>query len=342
VSDVDTTGVAPEREIAASRSRQHFVTFVQPHPLDFDWAFNQATIDKLSTHLSVPNINILCIGVPTLFSRLDSKGIRIDQIERNPLKANSRRTIVTDVRFPVLRGLGRKYDVVVLDAPWYPTDLVAWLVRSIAFLADKSIGIYFTLWPEETRPSARAERLAILQWLSSFGCCELHPREVKYEVPLFESVAFAAQGKAISSPWRFGDLIHFKPRPGLKLTPNTYPVLTESWIRFSFSHIQLAVRDRLDNRIPTIIPTTGSDTFTYPSVSRRDSRRISIDVWSSEGLAAQFHGTTHLVRAIAKLKWSGSMLRASKNEKLAYELLTETFLLPQCCSEIGPIWKHYE
>jgi hypothetical protein len=166
----------------------------QPHQLDYDWRFNaaaQARIANLVTGLR----RVLLLGCPSLTSILSARVEKGVLLERNP---NHQGTDVFAIHYCDLREqttlprLALKFDLAILDAPWYLDDLLAWLKVALSAV---SIGtpVLFVLWPESTRPTAAAEHEQIWSFLRDVGEINILGA-VYYETPLFEKITLAHSG----------------------------------------------------------------------------------------------------------------------------------------------------
>src|SRR5690606_21652817 len=110
-------------------------------------------------------------------------------------------SIVMDLRHETLHPLSdHKFSAVVIDAPWYPDDLFAWIRQALPHLESGAL-MLLVLWRDDIRPSARRERKEILSLLSALGRVELYSEFVRYETPLFEKEALTHAGSPVGPEW---------------------------------------------------------------------------------------------------------------------------------------------
>jgi hypothetical protein len=188
------------------------------------------------------------------------------------------------------------FDVIVLDSPWYPEDLLLWLDLALR-LSKVGTTILFSLWPNRTRPSAAMETEAVFQRILSRGRTERFKDALRYLTPGFEHYSMPG----IGNEWRFGDLGSLsveKPQPlGLPR-----PRMRAAWSRFAFDEFQVAVRVGASGggeTKPTISRIYPS--WHIPTVSRRQTNLHKIEIWSSDNEVGQLHGSKHFYNALHAL-----------------------------------------
>jgi hypothetical protein len=265
-----------------------------PHPLDFDWRFSARTRSLLERRFGAAE-RPLFLGAPSLFlppSRLYMRGTLVD---RQPVMAPLKSKFVgIDLRYVALRDAVaiNGFDSAFLDAPWYPADLRVWLeqVLNVVIPGGK---IEFTLWPDNTRPTARHERQEILSWLREFGEVSVIPELIEYDTPLFEKNASRARGEYVAGKRRHGDLVELRlrerfARPEIKLFPRGSRI----WHRFILDATQFAICSGGVDDCGEISVTPVASTWLFDSVSRRDRRRDEINLWTSDGVAAHVGGAS--------------------------------------------------
>src|ERR1700733_11594941 len=118
----------------------------EPHPLDFDWRFDDATISKLCG--LVEGQNVFALGVPSVARRIQATGGRVLLVDRQPVQQVHNQLIADAQTRDVAEG---GFDVAIVDPPWYPRELVDW-----ASAAGRAVGpggkVFVSVWPPETRP----------------------------------------------------------------------------------------------------------------------------------------------------------------------------------------------
>ena len=286
------------------------------HSLDFDWRFTARTLASLIAAISGRK-RVLCLGAPTLWSAAaDIAAIdTLDLVERNPFltlaNVGEKRTrYVADISSSPFLDLSRRYDVCVLDSPWYPNDLKCWLGWAIRHLDDDG-EIIFSLWPEHTRPSAQSERIDLFRQLKSFGRYEIKVDQLNYQVPEFEQRCLSKNGQPLREG-RSGDAVHFWPSTKARACwpiPTAIPM--SAWLRLQSGVKQVAIRITPDRGSREFVSIFKDQTWQLKTVSRRDRTRPQIDFWTSDGFVAAVPNTTKLIEEITK---SVESIRAPHSE----------------------------
>jgi hypothetical protein len=191
---------------------------------------------------------------------------------------------------PELR-LPTMYDTCLFDPPWYFQETKYWLAWALRNMSPNA-KIAFSLWPEETRPTAREERSVIFRLLNQLGRFDLHERALQYQIPEFERRALG-----IDDPWRTGDLVWFETSDNV-LLPSDFcprPIADEAWLRFSVANKQVAIRAVACDAAEAIAPLTPGYGWFMKSVSRRDRMRDLVDLWISDGFVAKLGNPLHVI-----------------------------------------------
>lgn len=263
------------------------------HPLDYEWLFDQETINFLTEWIN--DRSAVLIGLPKLASHL--RGFTL--IERNPFAL---------IRLPTLLGRGQveiadiaavdttsiqTKEVVAFDPPWYLGETLLWLARAVAMV---KLGGYigFSLFPEGLRPAARNERQLILSAAESVGHVEVYPGALGYSTPLFEVEALRTGGCPPLVHWRRGDfvVVHVNAQPQLGLPINTEPLRRDTWASYRIKGQVVKLRGqsedvRADRLPPRVVPISSLTDWRYPTVSLRDRTRGEIDIWTSRNRVAR-------------------------------------------------------
>ena len=178
-----------------------------PHPLDFDWRFDEPSVTKLSELMR--DRNVLALGTPSLARRIEARGGRVTLVDWQPVQ-NVHNQLVADV--PTLNLPEGSFDVAIADPPWYPRDLIDW--ASAGGRAIRPGGeVLVPAWPPETRPGAAADlSRAIAEFVDWADVTEL-PIELTYDAPPFELIAHEVSdnGPLARSP-RHGRLLRLMGR----------------------------------------------------------------------------------------------------------------------------------
>ncbi|TIS71220.1 MAG: hypothetical protein E5X11_01990 [Mesorhizobium sp.] len=264
----------------------------QPHPLDFDWRYSAASVQAICGLVS-SEATVLSVGTPSVSRYLDLASRDSILVDRQPFQ-NVSKHIVAEVGEVTLKI---QKSIAVLDPPWYPAEAKRWLAWA-ASVVGQGGQILVTLWPEHTRPTARAEREELARWVDGWGILDETGIAVDYLSPEFEQVAVRRPG-GISSDGdaRRGDLVSIS----VKSEPTMPPSHIEPgrWIRFTINDYQLAIRDSpYSTGLSTVAQVPGAEGWTWPHVSRRARGRDSIGLWSSQNEVAVASDGHHLIQAL--------------------------------------------
>lgn len=276
--------------------------FASPHPLDFDWRFDESTIAKLCS--LVRSRNVLALGAPSVARRIEASGGPVLLVDRQPVQ-DVRNHLVADV--PTLDMSEGGFDVAIADAPWYPHDLVDW-VSAGARAVRLGGQVLVSVWPPETRPSATGDLLSALAELRDWADVTELPIELTYEAPPFELVAMSiSEHDTLARSPRHGRLVRLevrrRPQPPMR---GPRPAL---WHRFFLDGYQLAVRLGLPNAAQRlVIPHPEAKDWLWPYVSARAPGRVRIGIWSSAGEVAQVGDPKRLISVLREALKGGDAL----------------------------------
>jgi hypothetical protein len=173
--------------------------------------------------------------------------------------------------------------LVIADPPWYEEHMRAflWAARKVIRRGGK---IVMSFPPPGTRPGIEADLLAIFGWMHDLGC-ELEGIErglLPYLSPPFERNALAADGlKGLPLTWRRGDLVTLRCADACTAARPAFPESRTHWMETTYAEVRLRIRQTgwTGFADPCLRPLVDGDVL--PSVSRRDERRSSVDVWTS-------------------------------------------------------------
>lgn len=287
-------GIRVRRE--ASRgftAGSHGLRLPLPHPLDYDWRFAPAATRHLLERMTevVPaGARVCLLGAPTVFAeglthRVDRELFLVDAtratVSRLARVAQPGRLFLRDLLRedpPLLSA-----PLVIADPPWYEEHMLAFLWAARQVVCKDGL-ILMSVPPAGTRPGVETDLATVLSWAGELGC-ELKGVEgglLPYLSPPFERNALAAEGlEGLPLTWRRGDLMTLRcvaaggaPRPVFR-EPAT------QWVEVAYADVRLRIRKTGttgfgDPRLRSLI-----DGDVLPSVSRRDPRRASVDVWTS-------------------------------------------------------------
>jgi hypothetical protein len=290
VIPVSAVGRLLERNPTAVQSEPRQVPFPAPHPLDYDWRFDQPTSQRLAGRaqdLSDSSRPVALLGVASLVPHMpaDSPVVFLDS---NPqLVAAIRRirpsTIAVQVdvggdRLPTVRAA-----VVVADPPWYPAYMRAF-VWAASQLNDVRGTLLIGVPPLELRPGMSAERDRLVSWARQCGYAltEVEPSGLRYLSPVFEVNALAAAGlPEVPLDWRVGDLLSLK-KIGPCVARRPLRAERQEWTNVSLEGVSIRfrrVQARPATADPRLVSVISGDVL--PTVSRRDARRERAMVWTS-------------------------------------------------------------
>lgn len=269
-------------------------TLPVPHPLDFDWRFTPDAVDALvsACHRGAgATTHIVCVGAPSLHERFLASGGASMLLDANlemveALAAAGPGAICVRVGCDPLPGVVA--DAVMIDPPWYPEHVDLFLWAASRLCVDDGV-VLLSFPPAGTRPGVADERERALRFAATVGLSLLDIRrgELAYRSPPFERIALAAAGlEDLPDDWRRGDLLVFGAATGRapSVSPPT-PVLDDiAWRAVPAAPTRIKVR-RPERRAssepvrPRLVTIVDGDVL--PTVSRRDTRRAQVSVWTA-------------------------------------------------------------
>lgn len=261
-----------------------------PHPLDFDWRYDAATARRLANRIC--NGPVLALGAPSVARHLESDGLDVTLVDRQPLQ-NVRRHVVSEVEdFDSLP----RFREAIVDPPWYPEQLLNW-----SKVAARSVmiggSVFVSVWPDDTRPRAAEELSFVLGEISGWAEIERNVEKLGYDEPRFEKLARkCADSSSLSHSPLHGELIKLN----VNLTPEFEPIKTASriWQRFTVDNYQLAVRLDKARTSVGIQTLPNADNWQWPFVSARASNLERVSIWSSEGEVGIVGDPLHIVKML--------------------------------------------
>lgn len=293
-----------------SHKHNSFLKFswLDAHPADYDWRFNPKTIlslEKRILNLNLQQEKIALFGTPTIYAQMYQK------IEDLDLFIWSQ-TIIDELKeFGLSKGLfyhdlfnpinsDKKYSLVLSDPPWYNPFYEAFIVRSSEKL---NIGgkMLLSMLPKLTREGANDDIKYILEFTKKCGfkLDNYLINELNYQIPAFEKLDLIGKGININE-WRNGDLAIFTKISECKekiivTRPKDEPI----WKDFVYGQKKIKLRiksERESNNILRVSYANGKQSF-LGSVSRRNTYRKYIDLWTSDNAAFTIKGL-HILEMI--------------------------------------------
>ena len=278
-----------------------------PHPLDYEWRWDLNSIENLFKSIiderPFNNLKIAFLGAPTsaiyfsLAKKLENLDLELTLVDRNEeiikyisnykILNNHIKTILHDLQYDFRNQLG-KFDVIVMDPPWYVDFYKIFISRASTILQSESGLIYSSLFPTNTRPHAVYERIEILEIFTKSGLSilSLTPSFFKYETPHFESKSLAVSGLKLENNWRYGDLIILQSTKLLRpIIVGDFIIENFTWrtVKFGEKIIKIKIlpfKTRYVN--PKIIQILDKSNPIFESVSRRHIYRPYVDMWTSD------------------------------------------------------------
>lgn len=281
------------------------------HPLAYDWRFSNSSAVKLMDlvlDLAKEPKTVALLGTPTLYLLASERGFpgSFLLVDRNPrLKAylpqRSPRSVIETLDIingePPARGT---FQVVVADPPWYENETKSflWVATRMCeldghiLLSFPSIG---------ARPGVSDDWNRLLESLPGFGlelvCVE--ESALSYLTPPFEHNALRAEGfGGIAPDWRRGDLAVLVKKRETTVNRPTVESEQQYWCEFIIDGISLWVRrdSSADFQNPTLLSLVPGDIL--PTVSRRDTRRKAVQMWTAGNRVFGCKGSNVLARIL--------------------------------------------
>jgi hypothetical protein len=264
-----------------------------PHPLDFEWRFTPDAARWLlnrAADMTPPGGNLLLFGTPGLAA--EALTLPIDRRLAFLAENNS----VTDRVDALNRATGsplaiaycsgglprESADAVLLDPPWY-LDFVRPMLTAASYACRPRGVVLISLPSDGARPSAEDDRRAAIAFAGRLGLdlIEHCPLAISYETPFFERNALAAASIYPPRHWRRGDLLVFRKAYAPIRPPLAASAQRHRWTEVDIGRMRLFIRtnDATCAEDADLIPLVEGDIL--PTVSRRDPRRRTAQVWTS-------------------------------------------------------------
>ncbi|WP_217875032.1 dGTP triphosphohydrolase [Pseudoalteromonas shioyasakiensis] len=303
-----------------------FFNLPAPNPLYYQWWYTLGSQEEfvgkvLSSH---DNAKVLCIGTPTIASALNSYGVdaTLLDIDLDIIKlfkktyGDKNESQHYDIFDELPQELHNKFDLTIIDPPWYKEYFEAFLSRSIKATKDGGL-IYCSIPQVLTRASISDERKELIEWLKGSGhevlCIE--KSSFKYIVPEFEGISFKEKKLDMSSqPWRASDLLVIQVKGNKELA---FSGGRNNLIRsFSREGSQSIFRVFLEEKnIVTGVGPRRSEGF-KESISRREHKE-EVNVWTSKKDGFQFEDLNVVENVLSC--WSDGKSKAETIEALQPE-----------------------
>jgi hypothetical protein len=213
-----------------------------------------------------------------------------------------------------------------MDPPWYLDHMYSWLETAL-LISSTETKLITTIFPDLVRPSARREQRELVNTLSEVGRVIQCDEQVLYESPLYEQETLSALGLPKMQCWRAGLVMHVEvENPDRNLdAPN--PSEGE-WRRVLVNDQIVAIRDQSNRGEISVSSPYPDGSHVLRSVSRRDSVRNQINLWTSTNRVAIISGTDRVVsflRIASTLSDAaeaiGQVAESHSEEKALYNIL---------------------
>lgn len=258
--------------------------------IDFDWRFDKPTAEQVHSLLK-PFDSVLCLGTPTVFALLLSSKRQDFLVDQNPLYSeifgSDARIAYASIETWNGAALGRRFDAVLLDPPWYLDSYFAWIGTALRLLKPGGT-LFFPLFPRLLRESAQWEISVLNAFLVSLGAVSVASFRLRYETPSFEREYFARLELPALDGWRTAQLLATRiPEPDRTAAAHTVHLHRDQWCRYRFGTAVVAVKDSCERSDAP--PSSDGRVFFLDSVSKRDIRRSQITAISSRNVATHLH-----------------------------------------------------
>jgi hypothetical protein len=322
----------PPTALAPLRCPDTGALFADPHPADYDWRFNAATVAWLTQIAldSAQGEQLALLGTKTVFAPLVDHGARVTLFNKSRAILDDLRAagychglIECDLSQPLLAGHGC-YQVVVADPPWYLDYYRAFLRRAAELLVQGGTA-YVSVLPELTRPGATQDRAAIGQLAAAMGLhlVSQQPGQLVYQTPGFEQQALQARGLHCRD-WRRGDLWTFCKVATPTAYPPDEPIQDElTWVEYRVGTTRIKAKSASVERAVRFTYRAADPSGAVSThVSRRSPFRTAINVWSSANQA-------YVVTRIALLHAGLALLTAGQCGPEVPDLLSSEYQLDE-------------
>jgi hypothetical protein len=260
-----------------------------PHPLDYEWRFSRDGVRAvLSTARRLGGGRLVTLGASTIAmeaSRQSWAGgitdIGQSAMLTRVVEGRGVRSVEVDLMNDVIEVPG---DVIVADPPWYPEYVHAFLFAA-ANMCVVGGHVILVLPGIGTRPGIDDERRDIASACVDYGLdvVEQVNQCIRYESPFFERNAFKAAGLVGAwGYWRSGDLWVLRRKEACSAR-RSKGLAADTWREFTVGRMRVRCRgsasqERMSCEVDLKQILDGD---ILPTVSRRDSRRSGVAVWTS-------------------------------------------------------------
>lgn len=293
------------------------------HPLEYDWRFTAETADALVTRLeraTSEGETIGYLGAPAAFALAvrvlpGRRHVLLDRSVRWPPPSSDRARIIS---LNLLRDPlpAIKLDAAVLDPPWYPEylDAFLWAAASLLRVGGHALASFP---PLAMRPGIAVERQQVLCNAVRAGLLveRDEPLALRYATPPFERAAFAAAGvRNVPDDWRRGDMLTLRRSDARRCARPAVPGEEPEWEFVEIDEIPLATRTPHagSGRSASSVLEPAVPGAVLPSVSRRHSGRADAVLWSSRNRVYRSSAPAVLRALVHTLATDGGAIDAAE------------------------------
>jgi Probable N6-adenine methyltransferase len=264
-------------------------TVVTPHPQDASWWFADSALQTLVERMrKLPATEgaVLLLGTPTLFhfAKREAAQQSLLLLDKEFSEQNDGQHRAFRVDLLKEQPAYLKAEIIIADPPWYRPDMRAflWTARRNA---KPGTFIMMSVPPVGTRPGVQKEWRELLDWAERLGLTlfDYEPAALAYVSPPFERNALLAAGlNCCPMDWRRGDLAVFSCNARVESSAElALEGVYETWQEVAFRQVRLRIRTTQRNgwESPWLSEIVPGDVL--PSVSRRDKRLGSVQVWTT-------------------------------------------------------------
>jgi len=283
-----------------------------PHPLDYDWRFSSVAINhilNICLNITKPKMTIAFLGTPSIFLAATERGIQrkvilYDKNAKPVASAESKSSVMAKRCDLFYESVGYNLArVVVTDPPWYEEYIRLFLWEACR-ICEINGNIVISLPPIGTRPGIDVELKKILFWSKKLGLelIKIDKGVIPYKSPPFEKNAMSAAGiYAVPDDWRRGDLAIFTLEKKIEVARPELPI-EAGWHEEAIGKVRIKIRPQYTSYFedPGMISFVPNDIL--PSVSRRDSRRKDVDIWTTGNRIYKCKGRNALICILNAMK----------------------------------------
>jgi dGTPase len=313
--------------VARRETSELAALFPAADPVACQWWFTLDTIERLANRVyqaAPPSSRVAFLGTPTVGYQYSRRavGATVFEIDQHVLDViaspGGLSGVLYDVAQPVPPTHAGAYSVVLVDPPWYPEILRAFLHRALE-LAANGASVFCSLPPRLTRPGIVQERQDLLQTLlaAKVEIVSIERSATRYLVPEFEQVALRDLANFDGRPWRSGDLLHLTRKDDMALPSVTLPSSETQAFARNPKHYRVFLRK-------AVVPNAKLSTWVSrikdfeTSVSRQKFDPTNLHWWTSDKRGGFLRHREHVERALALWAFDRLGLDETK-EKLVNE-----------------------